>query len=107
MGKLYIHIQKNQTGHCKKKLKMDQINHVKHGMMDYLKENTGNTLKDNGSGHEFLNMTSFIHNLKPTNNWQTEPHKTKMLLCSKTINPVISKSKKSERIFSSYTTNRG
>lgn len=66
MGKLYVHIQKNQTGHCKKKLKMVQINHVKHEMMDYLKENIGNTLKDNGSGHEFLNMTSFIHNLKPT-----------------------------------------
>lgn len=67
MGKLYVHIQKNQTGHCRKKFKMDQIKlNVKHEMLDYLKENVGNTLKDNGSEHEFLNMTSFIHNLKPT-----------------------------------------
>lgn len=41
-----------------KKLKMDQIKlNLKHEMLDYLKENVGNTLKDNGSGHEFLNMT--------------------------------------------------
>lgn len=58
MGKLYVHIQKNQTGHCRKKLKIDQIKlNVKHEMLDCLKENESYTLKDNGSGHEFLNMT--------------------------------------------------
>lgn len=67
----------------------------------------GNTLKGKGSGYEFLSKTSFNHNLKSAISKLNLIKLKSFCVAKQTINPVISKPTESERIFASYTSDRG